>query len=93
MALLLLFPAAAEDTAKSVMAAEGKFIQYLAGIELLEHSKGESGAVLARRYGELCSITGFAADSAAHRVMQFKNRPTLWQNVRSKVLELVQSLQ
>jgi hypothetical protein len=90
--LALLFPLAAKDAAREDMPVDEKFLQYLAGVEMLEHSKGMSGSVLAGKYRELCSITGLAADSVAKRIGQFKRQPALWQTVRVKVFELLQSL-
>jgi hypothetical protein len=93
MSLILLFPCAAKDAARDDMQVDERFVQYLAGIELLEQSKNEGGSAIAGKYRELCSITGLAADSAAKRIEQFKSRPALWQKVRLRVLELLQSLQ
>jgi hypothetical protein len=93
LTLLLLFPLAAKDAAQGDLPVDDNFVQYLAGIELLEHSKNPGGSALAGKYRELCSITGLAADSAAKRIEQFKSRPELWQKIRQRVLELLQSLQ
>ena len=92
VALFLVFPLWAMDTLQINRAVDEKFVQYLAGIELMDHSKSINGNVLAERYRELCSMTGFATDLAAKRIMDFKNRPALWQSIRIRVLELLQSL-
>jgi hypothetical protein len=93
MTFLLLFPLAADDAVRGDLPVDEKLVQYLAGIELLEHSPTAGGSVLAEKYRELCSMTGLVADSAAERIGRFKNRPELWQKVRQKVLELLQSNQ
>jgi hypothetical protein len=93
MAFLLLIPLAAKDAVQRDMPIDEKFVQYIAGVELLDRSKSMSGIVLAGKYRELCSITGIAADSAVNRIMRFKSQPALWQKIQEKALELLQTLQ
>jgi hypothetical protein len=89
--ILLFFSSFAKDPALGGVPIDSNFIQYLAGIELLEHSKSLSSIALAKKYKELCSITELTADSVAKRIVFFKGRPELWQQVRTQVLELLQS--
>jgi hypothetical protein len=94
IAIFFLFlPLPAKDASPNDIRNDTKFIQYLAGIELLDQSKTLTGCALAEKYRELCLITGLTADSAAQRVLRFKNDPVLWQQVRSGVLNLLQKPQ
>jgi hypothetical protein len=90
-ALFELLPA--KDKALNSIRNDTKFNQYLAGIELLDHSKTLTDSARAEKYRVLCLITGLSADSAAQRVLRFKADPVLWQQVRSSVLELLQKPQ
>jgi hypothetical protein len=93
MILFLAFPLFAENPSPTVVKDEKKFIQYLAGIELLDHSKTLGENKLAEKYKNLCLITGLNADSAEARIMRLKDKPEEWRKVRTKVLELLQTLQ
>ena len=83
----------AKDTSHNNIRNDTKFIQYLAGIELLDHSKTLKDSALAEKYRELCLITGLSADSVAPRVLRFKTDPVLWQQIRASVLDLLQKPQ
>jgi len=83
----------AKDASVKNIHYDAKFIQYLAGIELLDHSKTLTDSAFTYKYRELCRITGLNADTVAQRVLRFKTDPVLWQQVRASVLELLQKPQ
>ncbi len=91
--LFLFFPLFAEDAVSSGVRDEEAFVQYLAGIELIDRSKNLSDYEIAEKYRELTRITGLNADSAQARIIRLKDKPEQWQKVRAKVLELLQKLQ
>jgi hypothetical protein len=68
------------------------FIQYMAGIQLIDNGRGLDNEAKARKYRQLCSLTGLNAASAAKIIEQYKNRPEEWQKVQSAVIELLQSI-
>ena len=89
----LFFPLSAENPSQKGIQDDTQFIQYLAGIDLLEHSTNLSEKARAEKYRELCLITGLNADSAAQRILRLKDKPEQWHKVRAKVLEMLQTIQ
>jgi hypothetical protein len=92
LVLFLFFPLFAADLASPGVRDEEKFIQYLTGIELIDHSKNLSEYEIAAKYRELSMISGLNADSARVRILQLKDKPEKWSQIRAKVLELLQKL-
>jgi hypothetical protein len=91
--LFLFFPLFAGDVALPGSQDEKTFIQYLAGIELIDRSSNLSDIEIAEKYRELTRITGLNADSVKTRILRLKDKPEQWHKVRTKVLELLQKLQ
>jgi hypothetical protein len=92
LVLFLFFPLFAADAVSRGARDEEKFIQYLAGIELIDHSKNLSGYEIAEKYRELARITCLNADSARTRISRLMDKPGEWSQIRTKVLELLQKL-
>ena len=91
--LFLFFPPLSENPSQKGILDDTKFIQYLAGIDLIEHSTPMSEKARAEKYRELCLITGLNADTAVQRILLLKNKPEQWHKVRAKVLEMLQTVQ
>jgi hypothetical protein len=83
--LCLFFSLLAENPSQKGISDDTKFIHYLAGINLLEHSTNLSEKERAEKYRELCLITGLNADSAVQRINQSKNKPEQWNKVRASI--------
>jgi hypothetical protein len=90
--LFLFFPLFSENPSQKGIRDDTPFIQFCAGIELLDHSKNLSENRRAEKYRELCLMTGLNAVSAAEYIKRFNNTPEHWQAVQAKVLETLQTL-
>jgi hypothetical protein len=68
------------------------FVRYLAGIELIDNGRNLDNTEKAKKYKQLCFLTGLNAASAEKIVEQYKNRPEEWQKVQMSVIEMLQSI-
>jgi hypothetical protein len=66
------------------------FVVYVAGIELIAGDKTLGPEERARRYHELCMITGITGEKAKKIVLQYKNDPAGWEKIEISVMELLQ---
>jgi hypothetical protein len=93
LVLVIIFPIFAEKPAPALAPVDAKFVQFLAGIELLDSEKNQGERRTAEKYAELCRITGLNSDSVVARIERYTDKPQDWQKVRIKVLELLKTLQ
>jgi hypothetical protein len=74
------------------LAASKAVICFMAGLELIDSDRNLDGAAKAKKYKQLCSLTGLNAASAAKIIEQYKNRPEEWQTVQTSVMEMLQTI-
>jgi hypothetical protein len=65
------------------------FVQYLAGVEVLEQARGIGDARRAALYRKLCEVTGMSAAEAARRIEALKNNPQQLKKVQSGMLAVL----
>jgi hypothetical protein len=72
--------------------APGAFTQYLAGIELLGNDHRMDNKTKARRYRQLCALTGVDAGSAIKFLKRYGDKPAQWQKVQTSVVDALEAL-
>jgi|GEM_PF-2721729 hypothetical protein len=67
------------------------FVCFMAGIELIDNDRNLDNTSKAKKFRQLCSLTGLNASSAVKIIEQYKNRPEEWQTIQTSVIEMLQS--
>ncbi len=84
--------AGANNAPQTIVPDMKRYIEYLAGIELLTADRMHGQKFCAQRYKELCVRTGVNAASAEAFIMRYRDKPVQWQNVQGALLDLLQSI-
>lgn len=92
LSLLYFNPATAAAAAPGALSPSKAFIRFMAGIELIDTNHNLDNATKAKKFKQLCSLTGLNAASAIAVIEQYKNRPQEWQTVQTSVIEILQSI-
>jgi len=83
---------AAELTKRgAILFLQKAVVCFVAGIELIDNARNLDDTTKAKKYKQLCSLTGLNAASASKIIEHYKDRPEEWQTVETSVIEMLQS--
>ena len=89
LAVLVLLGSSSSVCAES---KKERFVQFLAGCELLWHGKTLEDTARARTYRQLVELTGIDNRTACRIADRYKDRPSDWNEIVQAVRELLQSV-
>ena len=90
-ALVFAGSAAGADKAGRDFVPSKAVVCFVAGIELIDNARNLDDTIKAKKYKQLCSLTGLNAASASKIIEHYKDRPEEWQTVETSVIEMLQS--
>jgi hypothetical protein len=82
---LALFIFILPGNAKNNSVRDSMYVQYLAGIYLIDNTTWITEKQKAQRYTELVQLTGITADSAAAFVSKYHNKPESWKKIQESI--------
>jgi hypothetical protein len=82
----------AKEVKPSVVPDQKRYIEYLAGTELIINDQKGDKKVHAEKYRKLCALTGVNAAMAEKFIKGYSQRPDEWRKIQSAVLELLQTI-
>ena len=93
MLIIVVFIRAGENTVGPVTVADfNRFVEYLAGTELIAKDKKLSRKIHAEKYRQLCNRTGVNASSAEKFILGYIQRPDEWRKVQIAILAVLDSI-
>ncbi|HEX2959719.1 MAG TPA: hypothetical protein VHO70_22980 [Chitinispirillaceae bacterium] len=84
LSLVLLVGTLPAD-ARNEQLHDSSFVQFLAGIYLLNNSTRISEKQKAEHYNELVHLTGITADSVEMIITRYYNKPDAWKKIQERI--------